>query len=127
LNKLRHHLNAGSIDRIWFAAMASPAEYPWRLHFGWKLLHNDAHTLSLLANNPFPNAPRHYIRARLYRYQFAPIGDHSWWKREPIGEWWPALSTDDAEFRRLRGDGLVGLTKISRRRHSVGLGQVWNF
>jgi hypothetical protein len=86
--------------QIWFAAMASPAEYPWTLHFVWKLLHNDPGTLSLLANNPFPKAPPHYIRARLYRYQFAPPGDRTWWKREPIGEWLPALSTEDAEFRR---------------------------
>src|SRR6059058_5548806 len=87
--------------QIWFAAMASPEEYPWTLHFAWKLLHNDPATLSLLANNPFPDAPPHYIRARLYRYQFAPLGDKAWWKREPIGEWLPALSKDDPEFRRL--------------------------
>jgi len=87
--------------QIWFAAMASPEEYPWTLHFAWKLLHNDAGTLSLLANNPFPNAPPHYIRARLYRYRFAPIGEKAWWKSEPIGEWLPALSTDNSEFRRL--------------------------
>ena len=87
--------------QIWFAAMASPAEYPWTLHFVWKLLHNDRGTLSLLANNPFPDAPPHYIRARLFRYRFAPIGDKAWWKREPIGEWLPALSTDDPQFRRL--------------------------
>jgi hypothetical protein len=87
--------------QIWFAAMASPAEYPWTLHFVWKLLHNDRGTLSLLANNPFPDAPPHYIRARLYRYQFAPLGEKEWWKREPISEWLPALSTDDPRFRRL--------------------------
>ena len=87
--------------QIWFAAMASPAEYPWTLHFVWKLLHNDPGTLSLLANNPFPDAPPHYIRARLYRYRFTPLGEKGWWKRAPIGEWLPALSTDDPEFRRL--------------------------
>src|SRR6266853_784815 len=87
--------------QIWFAAMASPAEYPWTLHFVWKLLHNHRGTLSLLANNPFPNAPPRYIRARLYRYRFSPIGDRAWWKREPIGDWLPALSADDAEFRRI--------------------------
>ena len=86
--------------QIWFAAMASPADYPWTLHFVWKLLHNDPGTLSLLANNPFPDAPPHYIRARLYRYRFAPLGKRTWWQREPIGEWLPALSIDDAEFRR---------------------------
>ena len=87
--------------QIWFAAMASPAEYPWTLHFVWRLLHNDPGTLSLLANNPFPARPPHYIRARLYRYRFAPPGDPVWWKREPIGEWLPALSIDDQQFRRI--------------------------
>ena len=87
--------------QIWFAAMSSPAEYPWTLHFVWKLLHNDRGTLSLIANNPFPDAPPHYIRARLYRYQFAPIGDKAWWKREPVGEWLPVLSADNPQFRRM--------------------------
>ena len=87
--------------QIWFAAMASPAEYPWTLHFVWRLLHNDPGTLSLLANNPFPVRRPHYIRARLYRYRFAPPGDPAWWKREAIGEWLPALSIDDEQFRRI--------------------------
>ena len=87
--------------QIWFAAMSSPAQYPWTLHFVWKLLHNDPGTLSLLADNPFPDAPPHYIRARLYRYRFAPPSDKAWWKREPIGEWLPVLSTDNPQFRRL--------------------------
>jgi lipase maturation factor len=87
--------------QIWFAAMASPADYPWTLHFVWKLLHNDRGTLSLLANNPFPDAPPHYIRARLYRYRFAPVGDKAWWKRERIGEWLPAVDENDPRLRRL--------------------------
>jgi hypothetical protein len=87
--------------QIWFAAMASPADYPWTFHFVWKLLHNDPGTLSLLANNPFSDAPPHYIRARLYRYQFAPLGENPSWKREPIGEWLPALSIDNQQFRQL--------------------------
>jgi hypothetical protein len=87
--------------QIWFAAMASPGDYPWTLHFVWKLLHNDPGTLSLLANNPFPDTPPHYIRARLYRYRFAPIGEKAWWKREAVGEWLPAVSTDNQQFRRL--------------------------
>ena len=87
--------------QIWFAAMSSPSEYPWTLHFVWRLLHNDRGTLSLIANNPFPDAPPRYIRAQLYRYQFAPIGDKAWWKRERVGEWLPVLSADNPEFRRL--------------------------
>src|SRR5438552_240356 len=53
--------------------------------------------------DPFPSTPPSYVRARLYRYQFAPLRDKAWWRREPIGEWLPALSIDDTEFRRLLG------------------------
>ena len=85
--------------QIWFAAMSTPAQYPWTLHFVWRLLHNDPDTLSLLAGNPFPEGPPKYIRARLYRYRFAPPGRPEWWDREPLGEWLPALSTDNEQFR----------------------------
>jgi hypothetical protein len=87
--------------QIWFAAMESPADYPWTFHFVWKLLHNDPGTLGLLAGNPFPNEPPHYVRARLYRYEFAPPGASAWWRRQSKGQWLPALSTDDEEFRRI--------------------------
>lgn len=90
--------------QIWFAAMASPGDYPWTFHFVWKLLHNDPGTLSLLANNPFPDTPPHYIRARLYHYSFAPIGEPGWWRREQVGEWLPALSADNERFRALLGE-----------------------
>jgi len=88
--------------QIWFAAMATPDYYPWTVHFVWKLLHNDAGTLSLLANNPFPDEPPRYIRAELYRYRFTPPAenDGSWWKRERIGPWLPPLRADQPEFRR---------------------------
>jgi hypothetical protein len=80
--------------QIWFAAMSTPEEYPWTLNFVWKLLHNDRGTLSLLANNPFPERPPRYIRAVLYRYQFAPPNNPTgaWWKREELGIWLPPLS-----------------------------------
>jgi Lipase maturation factor len=89
--------------QIWFAAMASPADYPWTFHFVWKLLHNDPDTLSLLANNPFPEKPPRYVRARLYRYRFASLGEKGWWKRELISEWLPALSADNENLRRIMG------------------------
>jgi hypothetical protein len=89
--------------QIWFAAMASPQEYPWTLQFVWKLLHNDAGTLSLLANNPFPDKPPHFVRARLFRYRFAPVGENGWWRRELIDEWLPAFSADDPQLREIIG------------------------
>src|SRR5207245_947124 len=54
--------------QIWFAAMSTPARYPWTLHLVWQLLHNDPGALSLLANDPFPDDPPRYVRARLYLY-----------------------------------------------------------
>ncbi len=87
--------------QIWFAAMASPHEYPWTFHFIWKLLHNDPGTLSLIANKPFPDTPPRYIRARLYRYRFAPPGEKAWWHRELIGEWLPPLTIDNPDFQRI--------------------------
>lgn len=88
--------------QIWFAAMSTPDNYPWTLHFIWKLLHNDSGTLSLLANNPFPDAPPKFIRADLYQYEFAPRSDPSgaWWKRTRLRTWLPAMSVEDSRLRR---------------------------
>jgi len=86
---------------IWFAAMATPQEYPWTVHFVWKLLHNDPGTLSLIANNPFPEKPPRYIRAQYYAYHFAKPGDLTgpWWERRLVGTWLPPLSSDDPRLR----------------------------
>jgi len=88
--------------QIWFAAMSSPARYPWTLHLVAKLLRNDPGALDLLAGNPFPAAPPRFIRAQLYRYEFAPPGDPrgAWWRRTLIGGWLPPLSADDPRLRR---------------------------
>jgi hypothetical protein len=87
--------------QIWFAAMASPSQYPWTLHFVWKLLHNDRGVLRLLADDPFPEAPPRWVRARFYRYWFAPPDDPAgaWWSRELLGDWLPPLSAEDPRLR----------------------------
>src|SRR4029453_5464000 len=59
--------------QIWFAAMASPAEYPWKLHFVWKLLHTDRATLALWATMRSPASPlikfgRDFIAINLPRW-----------------------------------------------------------
>ena len=91
---------------IWFAARSTPGEYPWTLHFMWKLLHNDRGTLSLLANDPFPRTPPLWIRASYFRYEFAPPGDptHAWWKRQRVGEWLPPLSAADPRLRQIAAE-----------------------
>jgi hypothetical protein len=88
--------------QIWFAAMSSPARYPWTLHLAWKLLHNDPGALGLLANDPFPGAPPRYVRADLYEYEFAPPGNAEgvWWRRRRLGAWIPPLAADDPRLLR---------------------------
>jgi len=87
--------------QMWFAAMATPNEYPWTIHLAWKLLHNDPGALSLIARNPFPDDPPRYIRAVYYRYRYAPLGDKEdrWWTRERVGLWFRPLSKDDKNLR----------------------------
>lgn len=67
----------------------------WLVHFVWKLLHADAGTLSLLANDPFPDAPPRWVRVQLYRYRFAASDSGRWWERELVGTHLPPLSADD--------------------------------
>jgi hypothetical protein len=83
--------------QMWFAAMSSPEEYPWTLNLVSKLLHNDPGAVGLFAGNPFPKKPPRFVRASLYRYEFAKPGNKEgrYWNRERIGDWLPALSVDD--------------------------------
>jgi hypothetical protein len=83
--------------QMWFAAMASPADYPWTLNLVSKLLHNDPAAVSLFAANPFASQPPRYIRAVRYRYRFAKPGNPQdlWWHRERVDMWLPPLSAND--------------------------------
>jgi hypothetical protein len=89
--------------QMWFASMSTANEYPWTLHLVWKLLHNDPGALSLFGGNPFPKKPPRYVRAVLYRYEFARPGnlEGNWWKREQLGIWLPPLSADDPRLLEL--------------------------
>jgi hypothetical protein len=94
--------------QMWFAAMASPSDYPWTLNLIWKLLHNDPGAVGLFARAPFPGQQPRYIRAVLYRYRFAEPGNAQglWWKRERVGLWLPPLSADDPRLLQvLQGAG----------------------
>jgi hypothetical protein len=88
--------------QMWFAAMASPNEYPWTLNVIWKLLHNDQSAVCLFRSNPVPDQPPRYIRAVLYRYTFVrPNPQGTWWKRERLGLWLPPLASDDPQFKQI--------------------------
>jgi hypothetical protein len=88
--------------QMWFAAMASPEDYPWTYHLIWKLLHNDPEAVGLFAENPFPHKPPRYIRAELYQYSFAKPGNkqHLWWQRKQLGNWIQPLSAKDSSLVR---------------------------
>lgn len=83
--------------QMWFAAMGSPAQYPWTLNLIWKLLHNNPIATGLFAHNPFPDKPPRYIRAVLYRYSFVKPGNPQgiWWTRKKLSIWLPPLSATD--------------------------------
>ncbi len=89
--------------QIWFAAMTTPDHAPWTLHLVWKLLHGDRGVMTLLANDPFPDAPPRFVRALLYRYEFAEPGnaERAWWKRTLVGTWLPPLAADDPRLQRI--------------------------
>ena len=90
--------------QIWFAAMTVPQRATWTVELVWKLLHNDRGARSLLENDPFPDAPPRFIRARLFRYEFAPPGEKAWWKRTFVVDWLYPLSRDDPRLEKFLAD-----------------------
>jgi hypothetical protein len=84
---------------IWFAAMGEPTQYPWSIHFVWKLLEADPATLDLLARAPFGRQRPRFVRANLYRYQLAPLRNHAIWKRDELGPWLPPVSLEHEQLR----------------------------
>jgi len=55
--------------------------------------------LGLLATNPFPGKPPAYVRASYYGYRFTTPDERrtsgQWWKREPIGLYYPPVRLTD--------------------------------
>jgi Lipase maturation factor len=90
---------------MWFCGFTPWYREPWLANFMAKLLRNDEETLSLLAGNPFPDAPPRFVRALLYEYRFTTPEEHrrngDWWARQLRGEYFPIVSLDDPAFRSL--------------------------
>ncbi len=84
--------------QMWFAALESPQQNPWLLGLIVRLLEGSRDVTGLLARNPFPDKPPHYIRAMFYRYRFTNTEEHqqtgAWWKREELREYLPTISRD---------------------------------
>jgi len=84
--------------QLWFVPLSPERQRRWFLSLMNKLLHGDALVLGLFAENPFPSRPPHFIRARFFRYRFAPLGNHDTWQRTAAGQYLPPTSLDDPEF-----------------------------
>ncbi|MFC4376618.1 lipase maturation factor family protein [Nocardia halotolerans] len=83
---------------MWFAALSPAYARGWMMPFAARLLRNDPDTLRLLRHCPFPDAPPHYLRARLYEYRFSTPAELSrrriWWRRALISEFLPPLTRE---------------------------------
>jgi hypothetical protein len=111
--------------QMWFVGNAAPRgepidREPWLVHLVWQLLEGDASPKSLLARDPFPVTPPRWVRAGIWRYQFAVphrgeeaeytakedrFGDSReeagrWWIRQRVGEFLPPVSREHPALRR---------------------------
>ena len=85
--------------QMWFAALGDYRQNPWFVNFCLRLLQGSPEVLALLENNPFPQHPPRYLRARLYDYRFTSFAERratgAWWKRERMGDYLPPVSLSD--------------------------------
>jgi hypothetical protein len=82
---------------MWFAALGQFEDEPWFQSFCDRLLEGDAEVLGLLERAPFEGRRPRYLRAVLYRYQFADEEARRngvWWRRERLREYSPILSVE---------------------------------
>jgi predicted DCC family thiol-disulfide oxidoreductase YuxK len=78
--------------QMWFAALTYDCRtQPWFLRFEQQLLRGSPEVLALLRQNPFPELPPRYIRARLYNYHFTKRGAKDWWIRDETGLYCPPI------------------------------------
>lgn len=84
--------------QMWFAALSTYEDTPWFRQFLIKLLEGKKETLRLLAANPFPTEPPHYVRAQLYEYRFTNARERratgAWWKRDFLGAYSPVIGSE---------------------------------
>ncbi len=82
--------------QMWFAALGGQRERAWFGSLLGHLLRGTPEVLGLLGENPFPDRPPRYVRAVLYHYAFTDAAARSttgsWWRRERLGLYWPAVS-----------------------------------
>lgn len=79
--------------QMWFAALGQPSRNAWFPQFLNRLRAGSRTVLALMDNDPFPDQPPAYLRARLYRYRFTTRLERSThgqvWQRELLGDYDP--------------------------------------
>jgi hypothetical protein len=92
--------------QMWFAALGNYRGNPWLISLMNHMLRGTPEPLSLLAHNPFPDAPPRFVRATTYDYTFTSPTEKretgNWWKRDNPRPYTPALT--------LQGDQLVAVS-----------------
>jgi hypothetical protein len=84
--------------QMWFAALAGDCRSaPWFLRFVKRLLSGEPAVLPLLRDNPFPDHPPRYMRARLFLYRFTAFGSRDWWTRDDEGLYCPIVMKESFE------------------------------
>ncbi len=84
--------------QMWFEALrpAGAGVSPWFGQFCLRLMEGSPTVLDLVQENPFPDTPPRYLRARRFEYHFTTPAEKrltgNWWKREPKGLVLPPVS-----------------------------------
>ena len=82
--------------QMWFAALGPHENTRWFTNLMVRLLEGSPDVLALMEENPFPDAPPKWVRARLWAYRFTTPEEKRetgyWWKREERGMFFPMAS-----------------------------------
>ena len=84
--------------QMWFAALSPPESGGWFEKFMRRLSEGSPAVTALLADNPFPNQPPHFLKAYLYRYTFTSLEERKStgkiWRRELKGLYYMTKAVD---------------------------------
>ena len=82
--------------QMWFAALSNYQENRWFSQLMLNVLQGSKDVLGLLRTNPFPDKPPHFLRARIYDYQFSDFATRretgAIWTRRYLGEYFPTVT-----------------------------------
>ena len=80
---------------LWFASLGPWQDSRFVVWTEERLIKNNGAVLELFAKNPFPNSPPREVRSVIYQYWFTDLRtkkvNGTWWRRELLGEYAPAL------------------------------------